>query len=217
MTVTYASLLGQIQSGGLDLSQPFQDLRLPPSAGSTGWKGLAAALEELWKLTSQRAAVFDLSSATAAAVQRYLGPEQGTAVDCGDTVNPRNPQRYNALEPFVLGRAGRVGLPALWTDEICASWPARSEDRYLGPWNRRTANPILVVGNTGDPSTPYVNSVGMAAQLSRARLLTVRGWGHTEMLNPSTCANAYITAYLLRKTFPPAHTICRQDKVPFAK
>jgi hypothetical protein len=56
-------------------------------------------------------------------------------------------------------------------------------DRYTGPWNTPTANPILVVGNTTDPGTPYVNSLLMARELNRARLLTVDGYGHTASLN----------------------------------
>lgn len=120
------------------------------------------------------------------------------------------------LEPLVLRRAGPVGLSILWGDEQCAAWPARAADGYRGPWNRRTADPILVVGNTHDSATPYRNSIEMAAQLNRARLLTVDGWGHTELLNSSACANRYITAYLLRLALPPRGAACRQDRVPFA-
>jgi pimeloyl-ACP methyl ester carboxylesterase len=213
-TETYASLLDQIAEG-LDLSQPFQNPRLPPAAGSGGWRGIAAPLEELWNLSGQ-AATRAPGRARAAADGVYAGAEQGIAVGCGDAPNPRNPQRYIALEPFVLHRAGPIGLSSLWTtDEPCSTWPARSADNYRGPWNRRPANPILVVGNTGDPATPYANAVGMAAQLRRARLLTVKGYGHTELLNPSRCANRHIVAYLLRRALPRAHTACRQDRRPF--
>jgi TAP-like protein len=75
----------------------------------------------------------------------------------------------------------------------------------------------LVVGNTGDPFTPYADAVGMASQLRRARLLTVNGWGHTELLNPNDCANRYISAYLIRGKLPPQHTVCKQNRSPFAK
>jgi hypothetical protein len=93
----------------------------------------------------------------------------------------------------------------------------RAVDTYQGPWNRPTANPILVIGNTADPSTPYANAVDMARELRDARLLTVKGYGHTALLNPSACANRYIAAYLERRTLPPVHTVCRQDRLPFAK
>jgi pimeloyl-ACP methyl ester carboxylesterase len=212
VTVTYSSLLSQI-SDGLDISQPFQNPRLPPTAGSHGWLAIAGPLQAIWNASATASLA---SLGYAAAGERYAGPEQGLAVTCADTPNPRNPERYNRLEPFVRHRAGPIGLASLWLDEPCSTWPARSADNYRGPWNRWTANPILVVGNTGDPSTPYANAVGMAAQLRRARLLTVKGWGHTELLNPSDCAGRYITAYLVRRTLPPPHTVCKQNRLPFA-
>ncbi len=215
VSLTYAQLLGEIDDG-LDLSQPFKDPRLPPTAWSEGWQGIAGPLQEL-RNASQSAAADTASRLHAATTDaRYAGPEQALAVTCGDTPNPRNPQRYVALEPFVRHRSGSIGLSALWGDEPCATWPVRTADPYQGPWNRRTAHLILVVGNTADPSTPYANAVGMAAQLGRARLLTVKGYGHTELLNTSSCASRHIAAYLIRGTLPPPHTVCNQDRLPFA-
>ncbi len=222
VSLTYAQLLGELDDG-LDLSQPFKDPRLPPTAWSQGWQGIAGPLQKLWTASQSAAATPPAGAATsplghaAAAAERYAGPEQALAVICGDTPNPTSPQRYINLQRFVVRRAGPIGLSALWGDEPCATWPVRTADPYQGPWNRWTANPILVVGNTVDPATPYANAIGMAAQLRRARLLTVTGYGHTELLNPSACASRYITAYLIRGILPPARTACRQDRQPFAR
>jgi hypothetical protein len=41
------------------------------------------------------------------------------------------------------------------------------------------------------------------------------GYGHTEFLNPSTCANNYLVSYLERGTLPPNGTVCEQDFVAF--
>jgi pimeloyl-ACP methyl ester carboxylesterase len=215
-TITDAGLLTDV-ANNLDTSEPFQDPRLPASAGSTGWAGIAASLEKPWQISDQPTAPAPLQPPASEGQQPYPGPEQGLAVECGDTPIPRDAQRYDALESFVLGRAGPIGLPTLWMAEPCSTWPARASDNYRGPWDRRTSHPMLVVGNTGDPSTPYANAVGMTAQLSRARLLTIRGWGHTTVLNPSACANRHITAYLLKGTLPHPGTVCHQNRVPFAR
>jgi hypothetical protein len=99
---------------------------------------------------------------------------------------------------------------------MCAAWPAAADqDRYAGPWNRPTASTILVMGNTGDPITPYQSSVAMSRDLAKARLLTIRGYGHTEYENPSTCATSYEVSYLLTGNLPPVGTICPQNAVPF--
>jgi pimeloyl-ACP methyl ester carboxylesterase len=66
-----------------------------------------------------------------------------------------------------------------------------------------------------DPSTPYEGAVAMANDLANARLLTVDGYGHTVLLNPSTCANDYVSRYFVDGTLPPPGTVCRQDQPPF--
>jgi hypothetical protein len=97
-----------------------------------------------------------------------------------------------------------------------ARWPhAAGQDRYAGPRNRRTASPILVIGNTGDPATSYQDSVAMSRDLARARLLTVDGFGHTEFANPSTCATSDEIRYLTAGALPPAGTVCKQNGTPF--
>ena len=83
-----------------------------------------------------------------------------------------------------------------------------SQDRYTGPWNHRTASPILVIGNTGDPITPY-------RDLARARLLTVNGFGHTENLNPDACATSYEIRYLETGALPPPAPSASQTLQPF--
>lgn len=95
-------------------------------------------------------------------------------------------------------------------------WPrAAARDRYTGPWNRPTANPILLLGNTVDPATPYSNSIALSHELARARLLTIDGYGHTEFTNPSACAERYEVRYLTTGALPPAGIVCQQDGTPF--
>ena len=60
------------------------------------------------------------------------------------------------------------------------------------------------------------SSVVMAHQLARARLLTVDGYGHTSLANPSNCAQQYETSYFIDGTLPPAGTVCQQHKQPFS-
>lgn len=74
-------------------------------------------------------------------------------------------------------------------------------------------HPILVIGNTHDPSTPYEGAIAIARELARTRLLTVGGYGHT-VFNPSQCASKYITHYFINGQLPPQGTICKQDYQP---
>jgi hypothetical protein len=72
-----------------------------------------------------------------------------------------------------------------------------------------------VVSNTGDADLPYRNSVALAHDLADARLLTVRGLGHTVADNPSTCATSYEVSYLLTGALPPVGAVCQADAPPF--
>ena len=72
-----------------------------------------------------------------------------------------------------------------------------------------------MIGNTYDPSTPYEGTVAMANALARAHLLTVDGYGHSILRNPSTCAHDYVSRYIVDGTLPPPGTMCPQDQQPF--
>ena len=69
--------------------------------------------------------------------------------------------------------------------------------------------PILVVGTTYDPATPYPWAQALAKQLSKGVLLTRVGDGHTGYGKGSACTDSAIDRYLLTGTTPPVGTVCR--------
>jgi pimeloyl-ACP methyl ester carboxylesterase len=228
-TITYAVLVSAM-SGWLTITEPQPPGQQPPDF--KGWTYAAGVLQQLWELSepdappaaASRAASARLTAgrgpaarrAPAGVVQPYPGPEQGFAVACAESPNPRHPQAFLVLDPLTYARAGDIGPWWIWTyDEPCASWPAAAADRYAGPWDRPTANPILVIGNSFDPETPYEGAVAMAQALARARLLTVDGYGHSALLNPSICASTYVSRYVVDGTLPPPGAVCPQTHQPF--
>jgi hypothetical protein len=68
--------------------------------------------------------------------------------------------------------------------------------------------PILVVGTTRDPATPYRWSRALSRQLSSARLLTYDGDGHTAYGRGSTCVDRTNTTYLVRGKAPAQDKRC---------
>ncbi|MFF4270152.1 alpha/beta hydrolase [Streptomyces sp. NPDC001536] len=89
-----------------------------------------------------------------------------------------------------------------WASLNCTYWPVRA----TGEPHRITAKgaaPIVVVGTTRDPATPYRWARALATQLSSSRLLSYEGDGHTAYGRGSVCVDSTIDAYLLRGT-PPA-------------
>ncbi|MFH8219703.1 alpha/beta hydrolase [Streptomyces sp. NPDC018057] len=94
------------------------------------------------------------------------------------------------------------GRGLAWASLNCAYWPVKPTG---GPHRieAKGAAPIVVVGTTRDPATPYRWAQGLSAQLASARLLTFDGDGHTAYGRGSRCIDAAIDTYLLRGT-PPA-------------
>ncbi|MER7581830.1 alpha/beta hydrolase [Kitasatospora sp. NPDC097691] len=181
-----------------------------PGIPGTGWTQLGATLQALWAATEAP----DAPTASLPPVV-HQSPDQALAVACSDGANPPARADYPALAAFARARSGEVGPYFAWADERCADWPARDRDRYDGPWNHPTAQPILVVADTGDPAMPYEGSRAMARSLARARLLTVDGYGHTVLANPSDCAARHETRYLVDGVLPAPGTVCAPDQRPF--
>jgi pimeloyl-ACP methyl ester carboxylesterase len=185
------------------------------------WQAGAALLQLIWTASAGNHVVHatpgtEATSGGSTTPNVYAGVEQSYAVVCADSADPRQAGAYQAAARLAYARSGPWGLYWAWSEEVCARWPqAAGQDRYTGPWNRRTASTILVVGLTGDPATPYADSVAMAHDLARARLLTVHGYGHTEAANPSTCATSDLIRYLITGALPKAGAVCKQNGTPF--
>jgi pimeloyl-ACP methyl ester carboxylesterase len=96
-------------------------------------------------------------------------------------------------------------------------WPVRAQDVYRGPFRIRDSAPTpLVVATTYDPATPYRGALKLVRELGNARLLTMRGDGHTAYGGNSACIDDAVDAYLIDGALPPVGTTCRQE-VPFAQ
>ncbi|WP_243859642.1 alpha/beta hydrolase [Amycolatopsis arida] len=144
-----------------------------------------------------------------------LGPEQGVAVMCADSSNPGNPYQWGRFARKADEDARGFGSQWTWLSVPCATWPGADKDRYTGPWNRDTANPVLVIGNgKGDPATPYEDARKTADMLGDARLLTLDTFGHGA-LGESACVDAAVSAYFADGTLPAEGTVCQPDRGPF--
>ncbi|WP_090014018.1 alpha/beta hydrolase [Lentzea albidocapillata] len=97
----------------------------------------------------------------------------------------------------------------------CATWPTRNPDRWIGPWHRKTKNPIVVVGNYYDPATQYLFSQRMAKQLGNARLISVDAFGHC-ILGRSAGTDAAVAKYLVDLVAPADGQVFQPNVQPFA-
>ena len=70
--------------------------------------------------------------------------------------------------------------------------------------------PILVVGTTGDPATPYEGARKMVEALGPGVgvELTYKGQGHGAYGSKNSCVQKAVDGYLLNGRVPAAGTVC---------
>lgn len=139
-----------------------------------------------------------VDAATAALmVPRYENVIEGfPAVGCVDTGNPKSYDVYFEAGVASDAEYGYFGSLWTWASSPCINWPFVDRDRYEGPFDAETANPVLVVGNLYDPATRYEGAQTLRALLPNSGLLSVDVPGHTS-LGLSGCADFLVGQYFL--------------------
>ena len=130
----------------------------------------------------------------------------GTAISCVDRPYPKQIRAYEELASRLAKLAPDFGAAYAWSYLGCAYWPVRPEGN-IGAIHAKDSPPILVIGSTGDPATPYSWAQAVTRQLAHAELLTRRGPGHTAYSN-STCIDRWTDRYLETLALPPKDTVC---------
>ncbi|XMA38027.1 alpha/beta hydrolase [Streptomyces albogriseolus] len=124
------------------------------------------------------------------------------AVNCLDLPPAfEGPDQVRQALPAFRKASPVFGEGLAWASLNCAYWPVRA----TGEAQRieaKGAAPIVVVGTTRDPATPYRWAEALAGQLESARLLTYEGDGHTAYGRGSSCVDSAINTYLIDGTPP---------------
>ncbi len=112
---------------------------------------------------------------------------------------------FTAISP-VFGRA--LG----WGPLTCTDWTIEGEHPQVDIDATGSA-PIVVVGTTRDPATPYENAPALADQLGEdvGVLLTREGDGHTAYTSGNRCIAAAVDAYLVDGTVPEDGLTCPEE------
>ena len=96
-------------------------------------------------------------------------------------------------------------------DLVCSVW-GHNGTRKPTQIHAHGAAPILVVGTTGDPATPYAWAQSLAEQLDSGQLLTWEGTGHTAYGGDAPCINDAVDTYLLTGTMPKKGLTCHGNE-----
>jgi pimeloyl-ACP methyl ester carboxylesterase len=172
------------------------------------WAATAQALAELETGNSAR------FGQIARVLKRDAGDMQGVSVICSESRTWPTPHWWPAIAGRADDRSPYAGRYWTYATQPCAWWPEPDADAYRGPWNQKTAAPVLFIGTRYDPGTPYHNAVDASRMLPGSRLLTVEGYGHTT-IGVSRCAHRAMERYLIDGHMPEPGAVCRQDAAPF--
>jgi pimeloyl-ACP methyl ester carboxylesterase len=91
-------------------------------------------------------------------------------------------------------------------DLVCALWPVPSAPKQP-TIDGEGAPPIVVIGTTGDPATPYEYAENMADQLASGVLVAFNGEGHLAY-GQSPCIDRIVASYLMADQVPADRTTC---------
>jgi hypothetical protein len=125
--------------------------------------------------------------------------EANVAVNCIDAPSPdymalrAEEMRFKTASPIF----GTATLTSLF---VCAHWPVQTQ-KEVTP-KAAGAAPILVVGTTGDPATPYRWAEALSMQLESGVLLTYEGEGHTAYSRSVPCIDDAVEGYLVDLKVP---------------
>ncbi len=133
--------------------------------------------------------------------------EVQSAVNCLD--HPENKslaEIENGGDAFIA-KSPVFGQAAKWWPYACSNWPVKPVDPKLD-YSAKGAAPIVVVGTTRDPATPYEAAVRLSKELDSGVLLSRDGDGHTAYGSGNPCISQAIDTYLSQGTPPADGTTC---------
>jgi len=129
------------------------------------------------------------------------------AVNCLDEDDAPDAAETKALIPEFRRVSPVFGAALGWGVMACHDWPIDATHPQQ-PVTAEGAPPILVVGTTRDPATPYAWSQAMAEQLESGVLLTREGDGHTAYTSGNECIQDAVDDYLRTGKPPKDGTVC---------
>ncbi|MFF9690068.1 alpha/beta hydrolase [Streptomyces sp. NPDC014623] len=132
-----------------------------------------------------------------------------TAINCADSKQRFTLEQTRKALPGFRKVSPVFGDYLAWGLMSCTGWPVE------GAWDTPDVSapgsaPILVIGNTGDPATPYAGAKAMAAELGEGVgiELTYKGEGHGAYNGGNTCVQRAVDGYLIEGKVPEPGTVC---------
>ncbi len=130
--------------------------------------------------------------------------DSGAVIDCLDVDEPRAVAQIKGDAEVFAEKAPLFG-PYLAYGGLTCKYFGQSREERIAP--TKTIKPIVVLGTTGDPATPYEWAQGLNKLLTNSVLVSLTGEGHTGQGQGNSCIDDQIDFFFLTgKT--PTNLIC---------
>ncbi|MDQ2757776.1 MAG: alpha/beta hydrolase [Actinomycetota bacterium] len=123
------------------------------------------------------------------------------AVNCVDRPETGDLASFRSAAAAAEKVAPIFGRNIAWSSVVCSQWPVKGTDPPH-TISAKGSGPIVVVGTTRDPATPYEWSVKLRQELANAVLISYDGDGHTAYKRSNACVDDPIDAYFVDGTTP---------------
>jgi pimeloyl-ACP methyl ester carboxylesterase len=181
---------------------------------SRGWPILADALAE--------AVQQGRGGGLLTIADRYLGRhpdgtweplvEANAVINCVDRPTRKVPTAAAELADVARFQAELPPWGGSWGTTSCVGMPKPAKGGRLGAVSVTGAPPILVIGTTGDPATPYAGAEAMVERIPGSHLLTFDSTEHTAFGRAiSACIDDTVDAYLTDGALPAPGARCAPD------
>ena len=133
--------------------------------------------------------------------------EANIAINCLDHPVEGDLEDWRDLAKELEEISPTFGSALSFGEVTCDAWP-HPATAERAPVSAAGADPIVVIGTTGDPATPYEWSERLADQLESGVLVTYEGEGHTAYGRAGRCITEAVDNFLLRGTLPEDGLVC---------
>ncbi|XVX20922.1 alpha/beta hydrolase [Actinomycetota bacterium] len=123
------------------------------------------------------------------------------AVNCLDKPENMTIEQYRAAAVEMEKVSPTWGTFMAWSSIPCNYWPVKPDTKPK-VITAEGADPIVVVGTTRDPATPYEWSVRLRKELKNAALITYDGDGHTAYTRSNACVDSPINDFYVKGKVP---------------
>jgi pimeloyl-ACP methyl ester carboxylesterase len=129
--------------------------------------------------------------------------DSGAVIDCLDVDEPRTVAQIKRDADMFAEKAPLFG-PYLAYGGLTCKYFGKSQEETIAP--TKTTNPIVVIGTTGDPATPYEWAQGLNKLLINSVLVSLTGEGHTGQGQGNSCVDDQIDDFYLTGKVPATST-----------